>query len=370
MNLKVVHLLYSGLSGTASVVFAMIEADTERRTNWHIIFYGIEDLSFAYRQKCEALHISYHFFKKEKIGTIDSSTQQKIFQTLQQLRPSVLMFHGSAVFFAAAWYRRRHAPCKLIGVEHQANDLKRRSDWFITLMMLALSDAAVFLSREHADNVAKRFPRLYRKCRTAIIPNGINTDFFKPAALLSALVPPPIVLGMQCRLTSLKDIPTIFKALLLLRNENYYPQLQFRLAGDGDMRESWQQMAADWGIGDKVVFEGLLNEEQLLVFLQNLSIYVHSTFGETMSIAIMQAQAVALPIVASRVKGVSNALSEGETALLFELGNAADLAQQIDRLVKNATLRRTLGDQARRHAEIHLSSQQMLAAYRHLMNEL
>src|SRR5690606_18497805 len=111
------------------------------------------------------------------------------------------------------------------------------------------------------------------------------------------------------------------------------------IAGDGETRSEIEALVRDQGLDEHVVMAGMLNQERLLDLLRSLDIYVHSTFGETMSNAIMQAQAVGLPVVATDVSGVNNVIRHRENGLLFALHDDRALAQHIIDLIENPSER-------------------------------
>jgi L-malate glycosyltransferase len=113
---------------------------------------------------------------------------------------------------------------------------------------------------------------------------------------------------------------------------------------------------------------GMLNENELLPFMQSLDIYVHATFGETLSNSIMQAMACGLPIIASDVWGVNNMIQNNGNGLLYESQNDAMLADEISELIVNVEKRKTLGKSARIFAEQNYSNQVMFNSYKQLYN--
>jgi glycosyltransferase involved in cell wall biosynthesis len=68
---------------------------------------------------------------------------------------------------------------------------------------------------------------------------------------------------------------------------------------------------------------------------------------EGFGMVVIEAAAVGIPAIGSRVSGVSDAIVDGVTGLQFEVGNARQLAQTLSRLANDAVLRRNMGDAAR-----------------------
>lgn len=75
------------------------------------------------------------------------------------------------------------------------------------------------------------------------------------------------------------------------------------------------------------------------------------SYREAFGMVILEAAAMGIPAVASRIYGITDALVEGETGLLHEASNPRDLASQMKKLAENPGLRRALGEAA--HARVH-----------------
>jgi glycosyltransferase involved in cell wall biosynthesis len=118
-----------------------------------------------------------------------------------------------------------------------------------------------------------------------------------------------------------------------------------------------------------VHFLGVLNEIQLVEFYSSLGIYVHTSYGETMSTSIMQAQASGLPIIASDVKGINNVIRTDVNGFLVELNNVEKLTEKIEILIESAELRMNFSRASRLYAEKHLSNEIMFEMYQKAFEE-
>ena len=100
---------------------------------------------------------------------------------------------------------------------------------------------------------------------------------------------------MQSRLVPIKDHITLIKALSIVKN-SLKTEIKLRLAGDGETLPLFKELVLRLNVGENVEFCGMLNEKELAAFTSSLDIYIHATHGETLSTALMQAQAFGLPI--------------------------------------------------------------------------
>jgi glycosyltransferase involved in cell wall biosynthesis len=96
----------------------------------------------------------------------------------------------------------------------------------------------------------------------------------------------------------------------------------------------------DLGIRDACLFQPATSE--VAAWLQAIDIFVLPSTSEALSNSLMEAMACGCCAVASRVGGNPELVSHGRTGLLFEVGNPADLADQLHSVVENTTFREDL----------------------------
>ena len=161
-----------------------------------------------------------------------------------------------------------------------------------------------------------------------------------------------------------KDHKTLLKAFALLLQEEHEKKLILKIAGDGESKNELIQLSRSLGIEESVEFTGMLAEPQLIEFLHSLDIYVHASFGETMSTAIMQAMACSLPIIASDVKGISNMIQHKNTGFLVPARDVQAMYSAIKRLIHDPEGGAVMGQQAYLYAENNFSYLKMLSSYK------
>jgi glycosyltransferase involved in cell wall biosynthesis len=124
-------------------------------------------------------------------------------------------------------------------------------------------------------------------------------------------------------------------------------ELQLRIAGDGPDRMALRQDAEDRGLSDRVLFEGNLNQDQLLELYRESDTVVLSSFAEGLPVVLMEAMAMEIPCVATWVNGIPEIVTHEIDGLLVPPGDAQALAGAIARLMDDVELRRSLGQRAR-----------------------
>lgn len=364
--MKILHVLYSGLGGHANVFFSMIDADTNHEFNYDALFNGIEEVRKEYLQKCAEYKFE-HFYVAKKPG-IDLNYYKNIYRIIKNSNAEIIFLHSSSYIFPAklaALFSRQKK--KIIVRETHANHLKTFMNKVWLCVALLVADQIVFLSEEYKTEVVKHFALFCNRKKLNVIPNGIDLSLFKPSTKIASH---QIIIGMQSRIVKIKDHLTLLKAFALLKKEEASNDIIFKLkiAGDGDYVNKLKNFAIELQISNDVEFTGILPQKDISVFLQNLDIYVHASFGETMSTAIMQGMATGLPIVASDVPGINNMIENEYSGLLVPVENANALAKAIKRISTNTILAETLAANALKTATGRYSNQTMFQRYKILFN--
>jgi glycosyltransferase involved in cell wall biosynthesis len=138
--------------------------------------------------------------------------------------------------------------------------------------------------------------------------------------------------------------------LILQKNEN----VRLWLIGDGVDRESLKTMAEELGIGKRVKFWGMRSDIPEL--LGQMDLLVQPSHYEGLGIAIQEAMASGVPVVASEIGGIPELIEQGKTGVMFPVGDSRALADEIIRMVnldqaeRNQMIRR-----ARESAEARFS---------------
>ncbi|MCB0516491.1 MAG: glycosyltransferase family 4 protein [Chitinophagales bacterium] len=356
---KVLQIIYSGLGGQTTVAFNLVKSDALRQFSWSILFYGIEEVPTQYLDACNELSIEYIFVKKEMAGGLGIKEQKNILEYICRTKPKYVLCHLPPIVPMLSFFRQK-CGYTLIVMEHHANHLKRRIDKLLSKILPKISNQVIYLSHEYRATIFKNPPK-----NTHIIPSGIDTNLFSPAENNTT---EKIRFGMVARLVETKDISTLLRAMNLLRDTSFFSQIELLIAGDGPLRQQWENETNLLNLRSKVRFVGMLREREVAKLLQSLSIYLHSSYGETLSTAIMQAMAVGLPIIASNVKGIKEQIVPEKTGLLFTLENAEELAHKINRVLSDKNLNNTLCQQTREEALQKYSLDSMFEKYLQILS--
>jgi glycosyltransferase involved in cell wall biosynthesis len=168
-----------------------------------------------------------------------------------------------------------------------------------------------------------------------------------------------LVVGTTARLDVVKDLGTLVEGFALVRAA--IPGARLVMIGEGPERERLESSVRLNGLADAVLFTGARNDVRAL--LPAFDVYINSSTTEGTSLAILEAMAAGLPVVATRVGGTPEVVVDGMTGLLCPPRSAAGVATAVQAVLGTADRRSTLGAAGRRRVERVFSIDRMIAQY-------
>ena len=194
--------------------------------------------------------------------------------------------------------------------------------------------------------------------RIRTVHNGMpRVDVLPPALLLTDMPPTDAVrLIMVARFDEQKSQLGLLEGLARVAHHHNWT---LELVGDGPLLESVCARAAQLELSDRVVFSGSCND--VARRLAQSDVFVLISNWEGLPLSILEAMRAGLPVIASRVGGVPEAVVDGETGYLVERGDAEGLGQALTRLLESADLRQQMGRQGKAKFEAEFTFDTMLA---------
>lgn len=178
----------------------------------------------------------------------------------------------------------------------------------------------------------------------AVIPNGIDTDIFKPA--LGAAHDSPVRLLMVGRLVKQKNVPLLLNAFSLL-NSALRENIRLDIVGEGPERPDIEKMILNLGLTKWVTVRGWLPREKVIEFYQKASIVIMPSMEEGMPNVILEAMACGLPVLATDVTGNCDLVMHGANGYLFAPGHCEALTFHLEKMIADEALRRKMGQKSR-----------------------
>jgi len=190
-----------------------------------------------------------------------------------------------------------------------------------------------------------------------VIWNAVDLDRFSPrpkdANLLRALRirTDDIVVAHASNLKSLKRPLDIVDAADTALRQN--PRLLFLIVGDGSSRSAMEQSCNERGTAERFRFAGWVEHERMPDYINLAEIVVLPSAAEAQARVYLETQACARVIVASDIPAAREVIVDGETGLLFRMGDPQALAAKTLQAAGDAQTRAMLGARARTRVEAH-----------------
>jgi glycosyltransferase involved in cell wall biosynthesis len=168
------------------------------------------------------------------------------------------------------------------------------------------------------------------------------------------------------RLSPEKDFATLLRATRLVVRE--VPEFRVRIVGDGRERAALEQLARELELEKHVEFLGERHDVPCL--LAEAGFFVSSSLSEGISLTLLEAMAVGLPIVATDVGGNPEIIESGRSGRLVQSGSPEMLAAAMLQMLADRDAWRTYGEFGRQRVERHFNIRHMVQQYEAMYCEL
>ncbi len=195
-----------------------------------------------------------------------------------------------------------------------------------------------------------RFDVIYNGVALHELPNDMGAH--APDDLTAGVV-------MVANLRPIKSVETLIRAAALVLKSR--PETRFIILGNGPQREELAHLASELGVSGKVEFAGSV--DNIVPHLQSARIAVLTSLSEGCSNAILEYMNASLPVVASRVGGNPELITDGETGFLVQPGDAQAFAERIIHLLEHPDDAVRMGRSGRQRVEKLFSVTKMIADY-------
>jgi len=313
-KIKIIHILPSLDRGGAEkiTVDLLLSLDPERFAPQLILF----KWGGFWEGKLAGKNIPVTILKKH--GRFDPLNFWHLLQTLKKIKPQIVHTHLGGDIYGRLAARILNIPV-IISTEHNVNYhepaylswLKRWTGRWAT-KIVAVSEAV-------QQDALKRYQ--LPADRVMVIYNGL--DFSEFTTNRAAGQPQPLIMGHIGRLSPQKGQLSLIKAAALAKSRNWV----IKIAGAGELRPELEKEIKSAGLEDRVQLVGLVDHPA--EFLKSLDVFIFPSLWEGLGIAVLEAAASGLPIIASRVDGLKEILNE-DNSFLFPAGDIPALAEKID----------------------------------------
>jgi glycosyltransferase involved in cell wall biosynthesis len=179
--------------------------------------------------------------------------------------------------------------------------------------------------------------------KVRVVQLGVDTSTYVPRSTPPA-DPRANVLTVG-RLAPIKGHAVLIEAVHQLVDRGV--DLGLTIVGQGPERSHLEQLVARLGIANRVEFTGALNAVETRQRFERASVFALTSFAEGIPVVLMEAMALGVPCVASRVTGVPELIDHGATGYLVTAGDSAEAADAIARVLSDPAAARVMTDAAR-----------------------
>ncbi len=340
-KIKVLHLINNLEIGGAEVLLfeTLRKMNRERFSNF--VAYLTDKGSLEH----SLTSVGFEVFDLSWNGKVSPFLLFKLAGLLSRIKPDIVHTHSVQSDFVG------HLVCVLrkfknrVTTQHRAFHPKQKTLFYRLARTLTHRSAKVIAvssyCRQYLVNELG-----YQFDNIRVVHNGIDLSKFVPKNYYGKK-DKFVKIGTLGRLHTSKGLPTLIKAISRIAAEI---DVRCTIPGSGELERDLKKMVGDYNLNDKVKFLGPLNEEEKIRYLLDLDIFVQPSYWEAFGIAILEAMAVGLPVIASDLDGIPELVIDRKSGLLVRPKDEKKLAQALIVLSKDPQLRRELGVNARKHA--------------------
>jgi len=207
--------------------------------------------------------------------------------------------------------------------------------------------------------------------RIVVIPNGItpvavegiNKVEVRKAAGIGADDPFLLAVG---RLVYSKAHELLIAAMPSVLEK--FPNAKLGICGDGVLRPQLEEQIQFIGLSTSVKLLG--HSDNVAKFLASADVFVMPSLWEGLPIALLEAMSAGLPVIATQVEGIEEAVVEGENGCLIPIGDAKALAEAIIHLLADTEMQKRMGRASQEKVKKTYSSERMCKEYFDLVREI
>ena len=208
------------------------------------------------------------------------------------------------------------------------------------------ADAVTCASLDYVKNsdiakIYKKYPAKFKE-----IPFGVDTGRFIPSSQKKdENIKNILFVGALDKAHYFKGIDILFKAISRFQ----FPDFNFQIVGDGDLKQHYIAQAKKLNITDKINFLGKVPDEELPKIYQRVDLLVLPSINknEAFGLVLLEALASGVPVIASDLPGVRTVFEDGKQGLLCKPGNTENLKIKIEEILASEEKRKEMGKEAR-----------------------
>jgi glycosyltransferase involved in cell wall biosynthesis len=312
--------------------------------------------SSGIRARLAAIH-PVQLFELELRGALDIPNALKLARLARERQVDIIHAHVARDYTVAALAARLAPAARLVITRHVLFPMSR-------LHRPALSNVSRVIAVSEAVGRALRAQRIFDPEKIRTVTNGTDVHRFAAAGAGRPLRQGPGRVGIVGELSEVKDQETFVRAAaLLVRDSAASPE--FLIVGadnspSGRYHARLRKLIAELGLSSSARMLGPLNDDEMPGILSSFDLLVSASRSESFGIAMAEAMAAGVPVVATATEGALEIVEDGVTGLITPIGDPTALAAAIASLLRDEDRRLALGARAAARARERFSLERMV----------
>ncbi len=346
------------------------------RFDIHVIC--LSDNNKDYAQKLQGMGISASTMDMDRYAiniTSDWRLAQQLTQYIKDNHFDVMIGHGSKGGFLARWVERRtgiKAIYALASMSFVPRIHGRKAHIYKQLERFGAMLGGHIVTVAYSTRDELILNKITTPQRATAIHTGIDlVKFGEPLDRTQAckrlnLDPSRLVVGWAARLMPQKGPLDFIRACKKIVEA--VPDVQIFMAGEGELADDVQKHIDEYNINDNMIRTGW--QSDIPDMLSAFDVYVLSSHWEGLPLSLLEAMAMKRPSVATAVDGSAEVIQHGINGFLVEAGNDTQMADHVIQLLKDAELRKNMGEAARDRVETHFHVDKMVKEWEDLLTDV
>ena len=297
-------------------------------------------------------------------NALDVRSALRLSRFVREQGVEIVHAHVARDYPLAALAARRSRTARLVITRHVLFPLSRAH-------RLALADVSRVVAVSEAVARSLRARGIFPEHKIRVVPNGVDVRKFEEAKRMfeerrrapDSTTHTTLRVGTVGELSEVKGQDVFIRAARLIV-ERFKSPVEFVIVGDEASKARGRRAALEGLVGEldlkgRVRFMG--HSDDVAGLLASLDVFVSASRSESFGIALVEAMASGLAVVASATEGAREIIEEGRTGLLVPVGDAESLAAAVSDLLEDEPRRRALGERAREVAAGRFSLERMIA---------
>jgi glycosyltransferase involved in cell wall biosynthesis len=307
---------------------------------------------------------------------LDPGAVSRLVRGFRRDRPDILFLldHHNVLLLARLAGILARVPCQLVACHSTGKFGGKKNFEGTDRWLMEFTDFVIALSRTHARYLIER--EAIDPGKITIIENGIDVGAFAPPKTESlsplreelGLRASDRVVMMVAALRPEKAHECLLEAARLLVVSR--DSLKFLIVGDGPRRAELEALSDSLGLGGRVSFLGVRKDVAQLLQVADVLVLPSYPVVETLPMAVLEAMAAEVPVVATGVGSLPEMIESGRTGLLIDPGDPAALARAIEEIISDPDRAREIAREARATVEKKYSVKTMVERYIALFESL